>query len=85
MHIPINPEAPPLPTSPTRSNSLERHVGVTCDHCNVHPILGKRYKCQMCFDYDLCQNCYNNPSILQETHLNTNPTHTFQIRHMSSS
>ena len=79
MHIPINPEAPPLPTSPTRSNSLERHFGVTCDHCNVHPILGKRYKCQMCFDYDLCQNCYNNPSILQETHLNTNPTHTFQI------
>jgi len=33
------------------------HKGVSCDVCNMNPILGNRYKCTACYDYDLCENC----------------------------
>ena len=33
------------------------HYGVKCDKCGVLPIIGYRYKCHVCKNYDLCQNC----------------------------
>ena len=33
------------------------HFGVKCDKCGMLPIIGYRYKCSVCKDYDLCQNC----------------------------
>jgi len=33
------------------------HVGVTCDQCGQTPIVGLRYKCQTCLDYDMCESC----------------------------
>lgn len=35
-----------------------RHPNRTCDGCNEHPIRGMRYKCDMCYDFDLCRECY---------------------------
>lgn len=33
------------------------HRNVVCDLCNVHPIQGIRYKCTVCNDFDLCEEC----------------------------
>ncbi len=33
------------------------HHGVCCDGCQVNPIVGNRYKCSVCQDFDFCSNC----------------------------
>lgn len=33
------------------------HTYVTCDGCGMSPIVGIRYKCTTCFDFDLCGTC----------------------------
>jgi hypothetical protein len=33
---------------------------VTCDRCHERNFVGRRFKCQMCNDFDLCQKCYEN-------------------------
>jgi len=33
------------------------HTGVTCDVCQVKNMSGKRYKCLVCDNFDICENC----------------------------
>lgn len=33
------------------------HVGVTCDGCGNHNWVGTRFKCMVCYDFDLCGEC----------------------------
>ena len=33
------------------------HKNVWCDKCKMKPIIGTRYKCGNCVDFDLCSNC----------------------------
>ncbi|XP_064586505.1 E3 ubiquitin-protein ligase MIB2 isoform X2 [Zonotrichia leucophrys gambelii] len=35
-----------------------RHPNIICDCCKKHGIRGMRWKCKLCFDYDLCTQCY---------------------------
>uniref|UniRef100_A0A8W8L1M9 HECT-type E3 ubiquitin transferase n=1 Tax=Magallana gigas TaxID=29159 RepID=A0A8W8L1M9_MAGGI len=34
------------------------HPGIGCDECDLFPIVGPRYKCQKCANYDMCENCF---------------------------
>merc|ERR1719373_1032851 len=34
------------------------HTAVTCDGCGVSPLVGPRFKCETCTDYDLCGECF---------------------------
>ena len=36
------------------------HKGIRCDGCGLHPIVGWRFKCTICDDYNLCENCEEN-------------------------
>ncbi|CAL1544013.1 unnamed protein product [Lymnaea stagnalis] len=38
---------------------MSRHEGVSCDSCMKGNFRGKRYKCLICYDYDLCSTCYD--------------------------
>ncbi|KAH9360393.1 hypothetical protein HPB48_008381 [Haemaphysalis longicornis] len=40
------------------SRRLCVHEGVSCDACSRSDFRGKRYKCLICYDYDLCETCY---------------------------
>ena len=49
----------------TEDNLMEKrwltdmvHDGVRCVDCNITPIMGKRFKCDECFDYNLCEECW---------------------------
>ena len=33
------------------------HQGIKCSKCGMNPIIGYRYKCPLCKNYNLCQNC----------------------------
>uniref|UniRef100_A0A673B0W2 Mindbomb E3 ubiquitin protein ligase 2 n=1 Tax=Sphaeramia orbicularis TaxID=375764 RepID=A0A673B0W2_9TELE len=44
----------------TFTNYRVRHSNIICDSCKKHGIMGMRWKCKVCFDYDLCTQCYMN-------------------------
>jgi hypothetical protein len=39
---------------------LIRHFGVSCDDC-LDYIIGRRFRCTVCKDFDLCQTCFEKP------------------------
>ena len=46
-----------MSSSSIRGRRVE-HVDVTCDGCEVEPIVGARYRCDTCEDRDLCGRCH---------------------------
>jgi len=42
----------------TRQNKKPAvHEGVMCDECKMFPIIGARYRCSQCTDYNICEIC----------------------------
>merc|ERR1719320_845889 len=39
------------------SKESQIHPGIVCDGCGKTPIVGHRYKCVVCDDFDLCGSC----------------------------
>lgn len=57
---------PPKPRTPSenRTEIQTRHSGICCTVCRTQPIVGKRYKCLVCSDFDLCEECdLKNPHV----------------------
>jgi len=40
------------------------HKGISCDVCGTKPIIGTRYKCLQCRNFDLCAICYSADTFL---------------------
>lgn len=60
--------------SSSSSSVAGAHENITCDVCNASPIVGVRYKCINCSDFDLCEIC--------EARNAHDPTHLFiKIKH----
>ena len=59
-------------------NVAVEHTNVACDGCDVNPIVGARYKCAVCKDFDYCDNCeekLEHPhAFLKIKHPSQNPT-----------
>jgi len=53
-------------------NGEVKHFGVVCDGCDGSPIIGNRFKCNDCKDFDLCSKCYENNNKHDKTHTFTN-------------
>lgn len=45
------------PEDKTETKGKETHYYVTCDGCRMTPLMGKRYKCLVCPNFDLCEKC----------------------------
>lgn len=41
-----------------KEDEKEIHTFVTCDGCKMSPIIGKRYKCETCPNFDFCEKCF---------------------------
>jgi hypothetical protein len=50
------------------------HHNIVCDNCGITPIVGIRYRCEFCPDYDLCGSCFNK---------NAHSFHSFQAKRQS--
>lgn len=38
-------------------NESQTHYGIRCSECKASPIIGVRYKCAICIEYNLCEVC----------------------------
>ncbi|GFR42292.1 hypothetical protein Agub_g3190, partial [Astrephomene gubernaculifera] len=50
---------PPPPRRKTREERKDVHYGTHCGACKRAPLIGKRFRCLICADFDLCEPCFN--------------------------
>jgi hypothetical protein len=69
----IKEAATKLKTEGVKTNTTV-HSRFTCDGCGMTPIVGVRYHCTVCFNYDLCQSCESKESHAQDHPLEKHKT-----------
>lgn len=55
--------------APAAAGDRPVHQGFICDGCNASPIVGVRYKCANCPNYDLCEVCEAKGNIHDANHV----------------
>lgn len=50
-------EKAPKPENFQENSGKTVFLGVECDGCHMKPVVGVRYKCLQCENFDLCENC----------------------------
>jgi mRNA (2'-O-methyladenosine-N6-)-methyltransferase len=50
---------------------------VRCDICRVKPIVGARYKCQQCLNFEICGSCHDSQRPPPPNYASHKPTHAF--------
>ncbi|KAG2502192.1 hypothetical protein HYH03_000679 [Edaphochlamys debaryana] len=49
---------PPPPKRRAREERKDVHYGTHCGACKKAPLVGKRFRCLICADLDLCEGCF---------------------------
>ena len=44
----------------TKNQVKTIHYGIVCDMCGKNNFVGKRFKCMVCVDFDICETCEHN-------------------------
>ena len=44
----------------SQPNLDDKHEGIKCSNCKVNPILGPRFMCPQCHEFNLCYLCEEN-------------------------
>lgn len=59
MNTVFNKEKGSPTQRPEKQSSMIVHKGTLCDNCGISPIIGSRFSCVICQNYDLCDQCEN--------------------------
>jgi exonuclease VII large subunit len=43
--------------APNQEENKKVHTGIHCNGCGVNPIVGNRFKCAICDNFDYCEKC----------------------------